>query len=446
MAPITAIPSDASAPVFKIFQSAARKHLLIVPYSRIFDVGTDPISDGEGPKMPASLLAALADAAIGEAPLDVVVEPAPQSISLNISSSCNLSCSYCYAARGSFQGAQLEPMRWEVAQVAIDKLLSGATRNAPVTVGFLGGEPFVNRSLVYCAVDYAAAEGRRLGLDVRFSVTTNGTLLNQSDTEMLRKHRFAVTVSVDGGERVQNLQRPNAGGWKRSYQQLVRATQSLLADPGLASVAARATVTRDDFNLGERFEAILSLGFPEVGFAPLRAAGPGGGALRDDDWPKYLDAIVGLAKSELQKAYDGAPIRLTNFAVALKQLYRGASSPYPCGAGGGYFSVAANGDWYACHRAIGSSQYRMGDNGGVDSNRRREFLAARHVHSQPACRQCWARYLCSGGCHQEASSRSDSSCGFIRSWLEFCLGAYCELTERKPAFFEGGSPIEGGIV
>ena len=194
-------------------------------------------------------------------------------------------------------------------------------------------------------------------------------------------------------------------------------------------------MNRCDFSLLARFEAILSLGFREIGFAPLRAAKPGGDALRDEDWPKYLDAIVEISKSELERACHNSPIRLTNFAVALKQLYRGACSPYPCGAGGGYFSVAANGDWYACHRAVGSPTFHLGNNDGLDPERRREFLEARHVHAQPACRQCWARYLCSGGCHQEASSRSDSSCGFIRGWLEFCLGAYCELTERKPGFF-----------
>jgi len=145
--------------------------------------------------------------------------------------------------------------------------------------------------------------------------------------------------------------------------------------------------------------------------------------------------MIEVAQPELERAYRGESIRLTNLAVALKQLYRGASSPYPCGAGGGYFSVAANGDWYACHRAIGAPAYRMGNNAGLEPGRRIEFLTERHVHSQSACRQCWARYLCSGGCHQEASSRTDSSCGFIRGWLEFCLSAYCDLTQRRPEFF-----------
>jgi uncharacterized protein len=121
-------------------------------------------------------------------------------------------------------------------------------------------------------------------------------------------------------------------------------------------------------------------------------------------------------------------LRLTNLAVALKQLHRGAASPYPCGAGGGYFSVAADGRWYACHRAIGDGRFRMGDNSGLDADRRRAFLLARHVHAQEGCGTCWARYLCSGACHQEMSSRSQASCDFIRAWLDFCLRAYCELS------------------
>ncbi|MBV8774888.1 MAG: SPASM domain-containing protein, partial [Deltaproteobacteria bacterium] len=91
--------------------------------------------------------------------------------------------------------------------------------------------------------------------------------------------------------------------------------------------------------------------------------------------------------------------------------------------------------WYACHRAIGQQDYQLGDNHGLDEVRRVSFLRARHVHQQPECRSCWARYLCSGGCHQEASSRSDSSCGFIRGWLEFCLAGYAELIARRPGWF-----------
>jgi uncharacterized protein len=160
-----------------------------------------------------------------------------------------------------------------------------------------------------------------------------------------------------------------------------------------------------------------------------------GSELNDDDWPIYRDALIGVARFELERAMRGLPIRLTNFAVAMKQIHAGASSPYACGAGGGYFSVSAGGDWYACHRAIGDERYRLGSAATLDEDRRRSFLEARHVHAKADCRICWARYLCSGGCHQEAQARSVASCDFIRDWLDFCLASYCELSSARPEHF-----------
>jgi uncharacterized protein len=202
----------------------------------------------------------------------------------------------------------------------------------------------------------------------------------------------------------------------------------------MAKVGARATVTRSDLRISHHFDQITGIGFREVGFSPVRC-GPSEYVLRSDDWRTYLEAMIELPRREMKHLLSAAPVRLTNFAIALKQLHRGFSSPYPCGAGGGYFSVSADGTWFACHRAIGQQSYALGDNEVLDETRRASFLRARHVHAQAECRECWARYLCSGGCHQEASARSDSSCGFIRGWLDFCLSAYVEMIERRPNGF-----------
>jgi uncharacterized protein len=184
------------------------------------------------------------------------------------------------------------------------------------------------------------------------------------------------------------------------------------------------------------FDAILALGFREVGFAPLRRGPEASGALQDEDWPVYLRSLSSLARRELAGIAARGALRLTNLAVALKQLHRGSSSPYPCGAGGGYHSVAANGDWYTCHRAIGDENFKVGDLNGLDRERRTHFLQQRHVHAQIQCASCWARYLCAGGCHQEAAQRTEASCDFIRNWLEFCLAAYCELSASHSWWFD----------
>jgi uncharacterized protein len=433
-APFATVAPDSAAASFKRFHSHAGEHLLIVPHSRIFDLPPSVAARFDAGETDLVHLAdALAATAEGEEPLEIVPEVSPQSLSLNVSSACNLACTYCYADRGSFDGAQPRPMDATVARAAVDRLLAVADPTRPVTVGFLGGEPFVNRALIHDVVAYAQIRGATLGLDVRYSVTTNATLLQPDDIELLRGHPFAVTVSIDGGALVQDPQRPAAGG-RSSFAAVCRGIAPLLAEPGKARIAARATVTRDHLDLAAAASAIRALGFPEVGFAPLRAS-PAGGALRAEDWPRYLTALVDVAQSEVAGAVAGRPITLTNIAIALKQLHHGASAPYPCGAGGGYFSVSTQGRWYACHRAIGAPDYELGDNHGLDAEKRRRFLQQHHVHAQTDCRACWARYLCSGGCHQEARSRTAASCDFIRGWLEFCLASYCELIERRPDYF-----------
>jgi uncharacterized protein len=416
------ITADRAAPLFYRFRSGIGKHVLVVPYSRVFDVDSD---DDDFTWLELEV-AQLAEPAFGEDSLDAIVEPAPQSISLNVSSSCNLTCGYCYAARGNFGGAQPAPMEWATARAAIDRLIADADPGAPLTIGFLGGEPFVNRRLIHSAVAHAMSEGMRHRLDIRFSVTTNGTLLEPADIALVREHPFAVTISLDGTADVQDRQRPRHSGGG-SWQAVVDRIAPLLAVPGKAKIAARATITRDNLDIPTPLETLAALGFPEVGFSPLRVGPAGSGVLRDADWPDYLAAMIAASRQELDRLRRGLPIRLTNLAIALKQLHRGAASPYPCGAGGGYFSVAADGRWYACHRAIGQEAYALGSNTALDAARRRKFVLNRHVHAQPECRSCWARYLCSGGCHQEASARSVASCDFIRDWLSFCLATYCEL-------------------
>jgi uncharacterized protein len=429
------IAGDPQAELVRLFDSAAGPRLLIIPHSRIFAIDcTFAEALRRGDPQAAREAAALAASVDGELSLDLVPSSSPQSISLNVSATCNLACGYCYAARGAFAGAQPSAMSWEVARAAVDRLLESSNPQVPITVGFIGGEPFLNRKLIRKVVEHCWDEARRRGRVVRFAVTTNATVLSADDLDLLRAYPFGVTVSIDGGAATQDVQRPSPAG-RSSFAALRDAVLPLLHAPGLAKVGARATVIRTKLEVGTRFDEIIGLGFREAGFSPVRN-GPSDHALDGENWRDYLDSMIDLARREMSAAFSGGPIRLSNLAIALKQLHRGFSMPYPCGAGGGYFSVAADGTWYACHRAIGQPSYALGDNEGLDEGRRTSFLHARHVHAQLECRRCWARYLCSGGCHQEASARSDSSCGFIRGWLDFCLGAYSELMERRPDWFK----------
>lgn len=398
-----------------LFSSRAGRHLYLSRGSQLYDVDGDlPAADTEYAKLFVR----------SRAP-DTVSPPPPQHLSLNVSATCNLGCSYCYAGQGSFGGTQPEGMDFITARQAVDRLLAGLDRTRPATLGFIGGEPFANRKLIHRLVDYSAAAARQASVDLRFSVTTNATLLDDDDRELMRRHPFAVTVSIDGTAAVHDASRPARGG-RGSWHKTVSGIAPLLASPGLARIAARATVTRHALDLVSSFDALREVGFGEIGFSPMRHGPQNAGAIEGDDWRLYHAAMLILARRELLRLEAGGEIRLTNLAVALKEIGRGSTSAFPCGAGVGYFSVGANGGWYACHRAIGDEEYRLGDNRGLDEVKRSAFLKARHVDSQTDCDTCWARALCSGGCHQEKAARSSQSCDFVRGWLEFCLTAYCE--------------------
>jgi len=431
-------PAIPGSPDYIRFRSAVGDHILVVPYSRLFDVPPELCASWERDAGEiADVVSAMGETTLLEEELSKIPLPEPQSISLNVSSSCNLSCGYCYADRGGFSGKQASRMDTATAFRAIDGLFSRATTDAPVTIGFLGGEPLMNRKLVHDAVQYASLTGASRGLDVRFSITTNGTLVTDEDVAMFRSHRFAVTVSVDGDRERHDAQRPDTRG-RGSHEILERKLAPLLDKPGLAQVAARMSVRRNGTDLQSQFDSVLGIGFKEVGISPLRKTADDSG-FGDADYAAYLSELADVASGEVVRARAGMPIRLTNLVIALRQIHRGWASPFSCGAGGGYFSVASDGKWYACHRAIGDAEFELGDSCGIDRDRRAGFLSARHVHNQTDCRSCWARYLCSGGCHQEASTRTLASCNFVRDWLTFCLKTYCELTASPSTRFEPAS-------
>ncbi|MGH8909250.1 MAG: radical SAM protein [Egibacteraceae bacterium] len=417
-------------PAWRSFRSRLGTHVLVLRGSQILDVDEGTLASLDQEDLEEALAPYLDH---GERlGLSAVPSVAPQNLSLNVTSACNLACDYCYAGRGAFGGAQVGAMSTATAERAIDTLLAGCERRAMATIGFLGGEPFLDRSLVHHVVTYASRRAAEVGQPVGFSVTTNGTMLAPADLDLVRSHRFAVTVSLDGGRATHDRRRLTLAG-EGSWDDAMARVRPLLADPGAAVVTARATLTSDDLDLAGRYDALAAERFPAIGFAPVRV---GFGALGDDDWPRWLHASIALGERELARIRAGGDTAFDNLRVALRRLDAGSSSPYPCGAGGGYASVSTAGRWFACHRAIGEEDYALGDDsGGADPARQRQFLADRHVERVEPCRSCWARYLCSGGCHQEAATRTTAACDAIRGWLEFCLDAYCVVSTERPDWF-----------
>ena len=400
--------------------------------SRLFEVGPEMFEalQAGGAAAELELLDGLAPVAAMPAELGEL--EGPSAVSLNLVQSCNLSCGYCYADEGRF-GGPARTMPEQVALEAVDRLIASAP-GPRVTVGFIGGEPFLARDMLHRCVDYAETRGLSAGIKVGFSVTTNGTLLRGGDLDLLRRHRFAVTVSIDGGRAANDRHRRS--GHAGSFDQVMRAVAPLLADPGGARITARATVARDDLEVADRVAALSAAGFAEVGVSPVRTSPDPALPLQDGDWPAFLQAMVRAAVEEANRVEAGLPPRFANLWTAMREIHRGASKPLPCGAVASYLSVGADGGVYTCHRTVGDARERLGSLSEFGASEpRRRFLQNRLVNRSEPCSSCWARYLCGGGCHAEVAKAGRTGCDFIRGWLEHCMHAYVQLLPARPDLF-----------
>ena len=363
-------------------------------------------------------------------------EDEPSALTLNIAQTCNLACSYCYADEGRF-GTESQLMPAGVARQAIHRHIHQA-RSRSVTLGFIGGEPLLNRPVLYESVAYAVAEANVRRLRIGFGITTNGALVSPADISLFQAHAFAVSISVDGGRATHDSQRRTKTG-DPSFDTIVKRIGPLLSNPGMAKVTARATLSRRNLDVSACLNELASAGFAEVGFSPLTTGPDASLCLTGDDWPALLAAMSDAGRREWDRVkHTRAPLRFSNLATAWKQLYRGACDPLPCRSAAGYVSLSADGSYYTCHRTIGKPSLELGDlTSGPSREARWSFAGSRHVDQQEPCRSCWARYLCGGGCHAEVIESGRPACDYIRGWLEFCISLYPEVLSLRPDLLRG---------
>lgn len=438
-------------------------HALLPNGNRIYELNSDAfdavaaaLESGDEAGIGAALtsLGLDAPAFVDDVPL---TDPPLRAISLAVAQSCNLGCTYCYAQQGDF-GGPAKNMPLEVALRSIDLLLDDAGAGEKVNVAFLGGEPLINRPVIRAATAHAAARARERGVTATFSITSNGTLIDESDGDFFEEHGFAVTISVDGIGEAHDAQRPFRGG-RGSFDAVMARAAPLLARQRRMQVSARVTVTPRNLALRETLDELLARGFHSVGFSPMLAApspnplppgvdrpnpsrsegkGRGEGVIEmhADDLRRMLAQMTECGDEYRRRVLAGERYGFANLANALRELHRGTHRPYPCGAGAGYLGVSADGDLAACHRFVGDDAGAMGDvRGGIDRGAQSRWLAERHVSRQEPCRACWARYLCSGGCHHEVIHRGRPACDYIRGWLHYCLETYAALLAARPELF-----------
>jgi uncharacterized protein len=425
-----------------LFEVDGEPHLFLANGSRIYGLPDEAAARAR------SILAAGDTAAFDrllvdfgiDAPAYIEAKPPEgfptRALSLAVAQKCNLGCTYCYAEGGDF-GGPARNMRRETALAAVDRLFNDAVPGERVNLAFLGGEPLINRSVIIDATLYALERSRATGTAVGFSITTNGTLLTAEDGAFFEAHGFAVTISMDGIGAVHDRQRPTKAGLG-TFDRIAGRVAPLLKMQRRMQVSARVTVTPANLRLRDTLDGLVAMGFHGVGFSPMLASPTGRGEMTQPDMIDMLDQMIACGEAFEAAVVAGRRYPFSNMATAMAEIHRGTHRPYPCGAGGPYLGVSAEGGLFACHRFVNDDEGRMGNlQEGVDGNRQRRWLTERHVDSQQPCSDCWARYLCGGGCHHEVIARGRPACDYIRGWLHYCLQAYARLSQRRPDFFSG---------
>jgi uncharacterized protein len=438
------------SPHVHLARDGAGGRLFVADGSRLYEAGETLVAefehalDQESDETVEALLRRLGIEGrpmIDDRPADL---PPLYALSLAVAQKCNLGCSYCYAEQGGF-GSAPRKMAETDARRAVDLLVEDAPEGARINLAFLGGEPLANRAVIRSATEYAVARAARKGLNVGFSITTNGTLLTEDDGAFFERHGFAVTVSLDGGREAHDRLRPFANG-RGSFDRIMERARPLIAMQERMQVSARVTVTPENLALRETLDTFVAEGFHSVGFSPMLSAPNGKGEMQRDDLAAMLAGMIECGRAFERHAMAGRRYPFLNMLNALREIARGTHRPYPCGAGAGYLGVSAEGDLSACHRFVGNPVGDMGSvERGADRTQRAAWLADRHVHRQAPCNTCWARYLCGGGCHHEVIARGRPACDYIRGWLDYCLGAYLRLSEAGVTDAGRGAEAGRGI-
>ncbi len=353
-----------------------------------------------------------------------------KALCLNIAHHCNLACRYCFAGSPS---TPAKLMSLEVAQRAVDYLLTHAGRRRHVEIDFFGGEPLLNLPVIRETVAYAQEQANQLGKKFGFTITTNGMLLDQPAIDFILQNEINLVLSIDGRPEVHNALRQTKGG-KDSHSQVSAAIQWFLEcwrswHGAKGYYYLRGTFTRHNLDFANDFSYLLSQGFRNISLEPVVDQLCSPHALRWEDLPVLRREYQELAKRYLDACRVDPEVRFFHFEVDLNEGPCLPKRLSGCGAGHAYLAVDAGGELYPCHQLIGQPQFILGTvfTGNLSNALVQEFRRA-HIYAKEECTHCWAKYLCSGGCHAHAFLENNSlfkpntlGCALMRLRLETAL-------------------------
>jgi len=368
-----------------------------------------------------------------------------QTLVLNVTSKCNLSCGYCYEyGEDRIVESTSKPrfMDEATAKQSVDFMFAEAGDSPSVNLTFFGGETLLNFKMLKSALAYAKQRGAELGKQVNASLTTNATLLREEIVDWFIENDVGVTVSIDGAREQQDKFRVFSNGMG-SYDIILPRIKDLLARHRRKPVGARVTLTGQNLDVVSIYRHLYEeIGFWEVGFAPVTTSWQREYAIEDEGFRALLSGFQTLAAEYRDAALAGRRHGFSNVRDTLEEIHKGMSKSHPCGAGFGLLGVATDGDVALCHRFAGSDSHKLGSVfSGVDHGAQATFLETHHIDNKTDCSTCWARPLCAGGCYHEAHTRYGTTtqpnlhyCEWIRAWTNTCLEVYGTLAEKRPEF------------
>jgi len=370
-----------------------------------------------------------------------------QSLVMNLTNQCNLSCTYCYEfGEDKVATPEGKPkfMDIETAKASVDFLLSQSANRKSVHITFFGGETLMNFPLLKSVVAYANEQAAAQGRSIDFSLTTNATLLTPAIIAFLSENHIGVTVSMDGPPDLHDKLRVFANG-RGSYDIIEPRVRALIANHRTRPITARVTLTSGVTDVSRIYRHLKhDLGFHEIGFAPVTTSPDRLYSINEKGMDGVLEQFHVLADEWLQFALRGEMHGFSNVSDTIAELIQGVNKSHPCGAALGLIGVGPSGDLAPCHRFVDSDTHSMGHiSTGIDREKQSDFLTRGHINSKYDCHTCWARPLCAGGCHHEAFVRYGDTghanlhyCDWIRDWTDTCLRIYGAISAQNPVFLE----------
>ena len=324
-----------------------------------------------------------------------------KALCLHVAHTCNLNCSYCFASQGKYHGDRAL-MSFEVGKQALDFLVAHSGTRHNLEVDFFGGEPLMNFDVVKQLVAYARSIEKEAGKNFRFTLTTNGVLIDDDVIDFANREMSNVVLSLDGRKEVHDRFRVDYAG-KGSWERIVPKFQKLVEARGGKNYYMRGTFTHHNPDFLKDIQEMLRLGFTELSMEPVVCDADDPSALTQEDLPIVLEQYERLAELMLQRRKEGRPFTFYHYMIDLKGgpcIYKRISG---CGSGTEYMAVTPWGDLYPCHQFVGEEKFKLGNIwDGVTNTEIQQEFASCNVYARPDCHDCWARLYCSGGCAANA--------------------------------------------